>query len=130
MISHICLGTNRFEDALAFYSAVLPPLGWKERWVDRDNGNAGWEPEAGGRPLFFIGRPFDGHAADAGNGQMTALLASSRAAVDAFYDACLANGGSDEGGPGLRPHYHPDYYGAYVRDPDGNKLCACCHQAE
>ena len=61
---------------------------------------------------------------------MVALLAPSRAAVNAFYDACLANGGTDEGAPGLRPHYHPDYYGAYVRDPDGNKLCACCHHPE
>jgi catechol 2,3-dioxygenase-like lactoylglutathione lyase family enzyme len=49
--------------------------------------------------------------------------------VDAFYAAALAAGASDEGAPGLRPHYHPNYYGAYVRDPDGNKLCAVCHGA-
>lgn len=130
MISHVCLGTNRFESALAFYSAVLPILGWKERFVDHDGPYAAWEPETGGRPLFFIGRPYDGDPASSGNGQMVALLASARSAVDTFHEACLANGGTDEGAPGLRPHYHPNYYGAYVRDPDGNKLCVCCHQPE
>jgi len=128
MISHVFLGTNGFDEALAFYSAALPILGWEPRF--EGDGWAGWQPQEGGRPLFLIGKPYDGGPASAGNGQMTALLAPSRAAVDAFYEACLANGGTCEGPPGLRPHYHPDYYGAYVRDPDGNKLCACCHSAE
>jgi catechol 2,3-dioxygenase-like lactoylglutathione lyase family enzyme len=130
MISHVYLGTNDFERAMAFYSASLPFLGWEARFVEPEGGWAGWQPEAGGRPLFLIGRPYDGEPASPGNGQMVALLAPSRAAVNAFYDACLANGGMDEGAPGLRPHYHPDYYGAYVRDPDGNKICACCHHPE
>ena len=64
-----------------------------------------------------------------GNGQMLALQAPSRAAVDAAYAAALAHGGSGDGEPGLRPHYHADYYGAYFRDPDGNKLCVVCHAA-
>jgi len=72
-------------------------------------------------------RPLDGAAAGAGNGVTVAFAAPTRAAVDAFHAAALAAGASDEGAPGLRPHYHPNYYGAYVRDPDGNKLCAVCH---
>ena len=65
----------------------------------------------------------------AGNGVTVAFDAPSRAAVDAFHAAALAAGGSDEGPPGIREHYHPNYYGAYVRDPDGNKLCVVCHHA-
>jgi len=80
-------------------------------------------------PKTFIGTPFDGQEARAGNGVHIAYFAADRATVDAFHAAALANGGSDEGAPGLRPHYHPNYYGAYVRDPDGNKLQAVCHSA-
>ena len=130
MISHIYLGTNRFEAALAFYSETLPLLGWKLRFLEPEQPWAAWQPEAGGRPLFIIGRPYDGEPAAPGNGQMTALSAPSRTAVDTFYETCLANGGSDEGAPGLRPDYHANYYGAYVRDPDGNKLCVVCHEPE
>jgi len=63
----------------------------------------------------------------AGNGSHVAFLAPGRAAVREFHAAVLAHGGSDEGAPGPRPHYHRNYYGAYARDPDGNKLQACCH---
>ena len=59
---------------------------------------------------------------------MTAFLANDREAVDAAYAVALANGGTSEGPPGLRPEYHQNYYGAYFRDPDGNKLCVVCHQ--
>ena len=59
----------------------------------------------------------------------SALLASSREQVDQAHAAALAHGGTCDGPPGLRPHYHPNYYGAYFRDPDGNKLCVCCHDA-
>jgi predicted lactoylglutathione lyase len=81
------------------------------------------------RPLFIIGAPYDGNSASVGNGQMIALLAPTRAAVDGAYALALENGGSCEGAPGLRLEYHPDYYGAYFRDTDGNKLCVCCHDA-
>ena len=67
--------------------------------------------------------------ATAGNGSTVAFDAPSRAAVDAFHAAALEGGGTDEGAPGLRLLYHPNYYGAYVRDLDGNKLCAVCHAA-
>ncbi|AAU45694.1 hypothetical protein D8O27_29525 [Burkholderia mallei] len=59
---------------------------------------------------------------------MTAFLAADRATVDRVYALALRAGGASEGAPGLRPHYHPDYYGAYFRDLDGNKLCVCCHE--
>ena len=81
-------------------------------------------------PKVFIGPAFDGNPSTVGNGTHIAFLANSRAQVDAFYAAALAAGGSDEGAPGLRPHYHANYYGAYVRDPDGNKLQAVCHSAQ
>ena len=79
------------------------------------------------RPLFIIGTPYDREAHAPGNGQMIAFLAESRAAVDGVYAVALVNGGSSEGAPGLRPWYHEHYYGAYFRDPDGNKLCVACH---
>jgi catechol 2,3-dioxygenase-like lactoylglutathione lyase family enzyme len=62
-----------------------------------------------------------------GNGGHVAYLAPSRAAVDAFYAVALEMGGTSDGEPGRRPHYHPGYYGAYVRDPEGNKIQAVCH---
>ncbi|CAN0415801.1 unnamed protein product, partial [Discosporangium mesarthrocarpum] len=77
---------------------------------------------------FFIMNPFDGNPASTGNGAHAAFVAESRADVDAFHAAALAAGGTDEGAPGLRPHYHEDYYAAYVRDPDGNKLQAVCRK--
>jgi lactoylglutathione lyase len=80
--------------------------------------------------LFLIGRPFDQKSHDQGNGQMTAFLAESRALVDAVYNTALAHGGVSDGAPGLRPEYHENYYGAYFRDPDGNKLCIACHTAQ
>jgi catechol 2,3-dioxygenase-like lactoylglutathione lyase family enzyme len=79
-------------------------------------------------PKLFIVHPFDGNAAIPGNGVHAAFKIESRASVDAFYKAALENGGTDEGPPGLRAHYHPNYYGAYVRDPDGNKIQAVCHR--
>ena len=76
---------------------------------------------------LYINRPYDGQPATVGNGSMPALVAHSRAAVDAFHRAALAHGGRDEGAPGLRP-YGPWFYACYVRDPDGNKLSAVCEQ--
>ena len=71
-----------------------------------------------------VGLPFDQQPATAGNGSMVAVAAPSRRGVDEFHAAALAAGGSSEGAPGLRPHYGPNFYVAYVRDPDGNKLAA------
>lgn len=130
MFSHICVGTNDFRRAEAFYSAIFAVLGHPLRFRDPENAAAAWQPQGGERPLFFLTRPFDGSSATPGNGQMAALLAASRADVDRCHAAALASGGICEGPPGPRPHYHPNYYGAYFRDPDGNKLCVCCHRAE
>ena len=76
----------------------------------------------------MIGTPHDGQPNAPGNGQMTALLASSRARVDKACEIALACGGRCEGPPGLRPEYHADYDGAYFRDTEGNKLCVACHE--
>lgn len=126
MFAHITLGTNDWSKAKPFYDAIMgvleiPLFGGSE--IGAAYG------EAKGAKVF-VGPAYDGAPASVGNGTHIAFLASSRTQVDAFYDAALANGGTDEGPPGLRPHYHPNYYGAYVRDPDGNKLQAVCHSAK
>lgn len=126
MYSHITIGANDVERAGTFYDAVMETLGYV-RFFTAD-GALGY-----GKPAdqqLWILTPFDGKPATAGNGTHIALLAQTRAAVDAFHAAALGNGGSDEGAPGLRPQYHEHYYGAYVRDPEGNKLQAVCHRPE
>ena len=127
MLSHVTLGTSDFPKALAFYSGLFPLLGLARKFSDAEKGWAGWMRPDAPRPLFLVMRPFDGEAHHPGNGQMTALLAPDRATVDRVHAHALAHGGTDEGAPGLRPWYHPNYYGAYFRDPDGNKLCVVCH---
>ena len=122
--SHVTIGSNDIARAKAFYDPVLATLGI-ERFFERDTA-LGYGELRGTR--LWIMTPFDGNAASVGNGTHVAFLAESRAAVRAFHAAALANGGSDEGAPGPREHYHRNYYGAYVRDLDGNKLQACCHR--
>lgn len=129
MLSHIYLGVTDFERALAFYAPIMVALGLKQRFADPVKGWAAWNPSTGGRPLFIIGKPYNGAEHDAGNGQMVAFMASTRAVVDQVHALALAHGGQDEGQPGLRPHYHANYYGAYFRDPDVNKVCVVCHDA-
>lgn len=128
MFSHVTLGISDYPRALNFYRGLADILGLALRFEDAAKGWAGWQPAGGGRPLFLIMTPHDGRAAAPGNGGMTAFQASSRDVVDRAHAFALAYGGADEGAPGLRPHYHPDYYGAYFRDPDGNKLCVVCHE--
>ena len=82
------------------------------------------------KPAFSIRRPVDGRPATWGNGNHVAFLAKTRALVDEFHARALELGGADEGAPGPRPHYGPTYYGAYVRDLDGNKLQAVCYAPE
>lgn len=129
MISHVFVGVNDFAPALRLYGAVLAELGLVVKFSDPAKPWAAWMKPGQARPLFVIGAPFDGQAASAGNGQMTALLAPSRMSVDNAYRAALDAGAMCDGAPGLRPHYHPDYYGAYFRDMDGNKIGLCCHDA-
>jgi catechol 2,3-dioxygenase-like lactoylglutathione lyase family enzyme len=128
MISHVCIGVRDFDRAFAFYTEVMSALGHELKFRELDRPWAGWMAKDQPRPLFIIGKPYDGNAAQSGNGQMVALLAHDRASVDRVYAVALANGGTCEGAPGLRAHYHPDYYGAYFRDLDGNKIGVCCHR--
>jgi catechol 2,3-dioxygenase-like lactoylglutathione lyase family enzyme len=132
MLSYVYFGTNDLEQATRFYDATLAPLGMQRCITDDpdwDRTSAGWGiyEEDGGRELaFWIGTPFNQQAATAGNGSMVAFRARSWKEVDDFYTAALANGGVCDGSPGLRPNYSPDFYAAYVRDPDGNKVAAVC----
>lgn len=129
MISHVYVGISDFDRAQGFYAALMNLLGHVVRFSDSQKGWAAWKPKDTDRPLFVIGRPFEGTPTP-GKGQMIALLAPSRNPVDACYAAAMARGATCEGPPGLRPQYHPNYYGAYFRDPDGNKLNAFLMKAE
>ena len=116
MLNHVSVGVRDLARASRFYDAALGALGYK-RTMSEDFGNAwglAW-------PEFWAQQPLEGEPA-AGNGVHVAFTAASREAVDAFHKAALAQGGSDAGAPGLRPDYTPDYYAAFVRDPEGNKL--------
>ena len=126
MFSHVTLGTNDWAAVKPFWAAVMEALSIPVMF-EYDGGIAYGEATG---PKLFVGPPFDGQPATNGNGTHVAFIADNRAKVDAFHAAAMANGGTDEGPPGPRPHYHKNYYGAYVRDPDGNKLQAVCHRAE
>ncbi|MBX9701060.1 MAG: VOC family protein [Acetobacteraceae bacterium] len=128
MFSHVTLGSDEIARAIAFYDRILAPLGLSRQEGDAEKGYAGYAAAPDSTPQFWILRPFDGQPASVGNGVTVAFEARDRATVDAVHAAALVAGGRDEGGPGLRPHYHADYYGAYMRDPDGNKLCCACHR--
>ena len=128
MISHVTVGSNDIARAKAFYEKVMASLGYARVYEAEDYFAYG-ETESS-PPCFWVLPPFDGRPAERGNGWHCAFLAPSRTAVDAFHAAALAAGGSDEGAPGLRPQYTDNYYGAYVRDPDGNKLQAVCYDPE
>jgi catechol 2,3-dioxygenase-like lactoylglutathione lyase family enzyme len=115
MFNHVSVGTRDLERSGRFYDAVLGALGYR-RTMSESFGNA-WGVEW---PEFWVTLPESGDAG-AGNGVHVAFIAASREAVDAFHAAALAEGGTDAGAPGLRD-YTEDYYAAFVRDPDGNKL--------
>lgn len=127
MFSHVFIGVNDFDQALAFYQPLVTLLGLEAKFIDPQHPWAGWQSPGQARPLLVIGRPFDDQPACAGNGQMIALLAPDRTTVDRAHALALSLGGQCEGAPGLRPHYHANYYGTYFRDHEGNKLCLCCH---
>ena len=129
MLSHVTIGTNDVSSARRFYDAVFATLGYS---CVRDYGDEGIAYAAADESgsWTYVVKPFDGGEASFGNGTHFAYLAKTRAAVDAFHAAALAEGGTDEGAPGLRPNYSEHYYGAYVRDLDGNKLQAVCYAPE
>ncbi|MBP7650541.1 MAG: VOC family protein [Phenylobacterium sp.] len=119
-IGYVTIGALDVAAALPFYDAVLGAIGYHRAFVD--GGWAGYGPKDG-EANTFICPPFDGEAARPGNGIMVAFLAPSKEAVHAAHAAALANGGVDEGAPGPRPADSTSFYGAYVRDLTGNKLC-------
>lgn len=127
MFSHVMVGVSDFERAMAFYTPVLDALGIRFRFIEPERPWAGWQSSPDPRPLFLIGRPYNREPHQPGNGQMVAFLARSREQVRQVHAIALAHGGTCEGKSGLRPEYHAHYYGAYFRDPDGNKLCVACH---
>jgi catechol 2,3-dioxygenase-like lactoylglutathione lyase family enzyme len=126
MFSHVTIGSTDPDSAAAFYDAVLATLDIPVFFKAPDLASYG---TATG-PKVFILKPFNGAAPVPSNGGHVAFLATSRAAVDAFHAKALELGGTSEGAPGLRAQYHPNYYGAYVRDPEGNKLQAVCHSSK
>ena len=142
MMMHVTLGSNDLEKAVIFYGAVMPILNHARAPIHLDNflayapisgvssGDAMGQINPGGRisPFLCVCRPYDGRPASQGNGFHIAWMAADKAAVEAFHAAALAHGGTDEGAPGYRVAYSPDYYGAYVRDPDGNKLQAVFYE--
>ncbi|WP_243049822.1 VOC family protein [Dyella sp. RRB7] len=128
MLDHVGLQVSGYERSREFYRQVLAPLGGAlvmevtaEQTGDGDHAGFGID----GRPTFWIGTSQHGHSVGPVH---IAFSAANRAAVDAFHKAALAAGAKDNGAPGLRPHYHQHYYGAFVLDPDGHNIEAVCHQ--
>jgi catechol 2,3-dioxygenase-like lactoylglutathione lyase family enzyme len=132
MFTYFCLGTNDLARAARFYDAVMATLGHRRCDTSAEPGWDEWlgwgtYTDGGQQELaLWVCKPFDGQPARAGNGAMVAFSASTWQQVQAFHTAALAHGGTSEGEPGLRPQYNSDFYAAYVRDPDGNKLAVVC----
>ena len=124
MIDHITFGVSDFARSTAFYDKAFAALGVRRLFdVPKDHTNGinvtGYGDD---RPRFWLAEE------NPTSGMMhIALVATSRTAVDAFHAAAIGAGGTDNGPPGLRPHYHPDYYAAFVLDPDGHNIEAVCH---
>lgn len=117
MVSHVSVGVSDYARSIAFYDAVLATIGAK-RMLDE-----GFAVAYGKRfPEFWVQRPHDGGSPGVGNGTHFGFHAGSRDAVHAFHAAALAAGGTDDGAPGKRPHYGEEYYGCFIRDPDGHKI--------
>ena len=127
-IDHVSVGVTNMKRSKAFYDAILAPLGLSPVFPVEIGGDlvaVGYGADS--KPEFWIGFPVNGRAASMGNGAHIAFRAEERADVDAFFLAAIEHGGVEDGRPGLRTEYHPDYYGAFIRDPDGNKIEAVCH---
>ena len=124
MLDHLGIGISDYARSTAFYDAALAPLGLRQLYkvpVEFTDGvhSVGYGDT---RPFFWISEN------DPTRGRLhVAFSAKDRATVDAFHAAALAAGATDNGAPGVRPHYHPHYYGAFVLDPDGNNIEAVCH---
>jgi catechol 2,3-dioxygenase-like lactoylglutathione lyase family enzyme len=127
-LDHVSVGVKDIRRAKAFYDAALAPLGMTPVMPVEIGGQlVGVGYGTAGKPSFWIQFPINGQGASMGNGVHIAFRADTRQGVDEFFLAAMEHGGIEDGRPGLRSEYHPDYYGAFVRDPDGNKIEACCH---
>lgn len=122
MIHHVSVGTNDVARSRAFYDAVLGVLGLRLLQASEESADYGVSTV-----IFSLETPVNGKPASAGNGVHVAFEAGARSTVDAFHSVALRHGGTDAGAPGLRPQYDPHYYGAFVLDPDGNKIEAVTH---
>lgn len=118
MLHHVSVGVTDFDRAAKFYDAVLATLGFK-RVADFAPHAIGYGTD---RPEFWIGHPHDQKPMSAGNGTHLGFIARTKAQVHKFHEVALREGGSNNGEPGPRPDYGPDYYGAFIYDLDGNKL--------
>jgi catechol 2,3-dioxygenase-like lactoylglutathione lyase family enzyme len=121
MIDHLGLGASDYEASKSFYLKALAPLGVSAVMEGPFGVGLGRE----GKPTFWLHQ-----TADKVSPLHLAFAARDRKEVDEFYKAALAAGGRDNGAPGLRPHYHPNYYGAFVIGPDGHNIEAVCHEPE
>jgi catechol 2,3-dioxygenase-like lactoylglutathione lyase family enzyme len=121
MFDHIGINVQDWQKSRAFYGRALAALGYGEVMAFEEWRACAWGPE--GKPAFWASQrePY-------GTGTHIAFEVGDRATVDAFHEAALASGGTDNGPPGLREHYHPTYYAAFVLDPDGNNVEAVCHR--
>jgi catechol 2,3-dioxygenase-like lactoylglutathione lyase family enzyme len=126
MIGYVTIGYRDMAKAQAFFDAAMAPLNYVRTFADPASGWVGYgaKDKAEGQPDIMLCKPENGESASFGNGSMLAFKAADRAAVDAFHAAALAAGGSCGGKPGIRGAFDPPFYGAYVRDPTGNKFCA------
>jgi predicted lactoylglutathione lyase len=123
MIGYITVGSNDLEKSRAFYDALMPVIGAGRIMEFGDNFTM--YGTGLGKPGLAVCKPHDGNPATAGNGNMASIVCDSRARVDALYAKAMELGGSCEGPPGVRGEEGPQaFYGAYFRDPDGNKLAA------
>lgn len=128
MFSHATVAVGDFGRAHEFYNTLLPVIGLFRSFYEPERQMASFRQPDMPRPLFFVTTPFEGEATP-GNGPMIAFSCDTRAMVDKVYAKALELGATEEGKPGVRPQYHPHYYGCYIRDLDGNKICFVCHDA-
>ena len=122
MFDHVGLNVRDFTASRAFYERALAPLGYRVVFDGSEWNGAGFGT-SDDKPEFWVMQ-----REPIGTGTHVAFQCEDRAGVDAFHEAALAGGGTDNGAPGVREHYHPSYYGAFVLDPDGNNVEAVCHR--
>lgn len=127
MIGYTMVGTNDLQRSLRFYDPIFAAMGLDQCWKDERSASWGRKDDVA-YPRFFTGYPFDNQSAGVGNGAMTAFLIEDSNLIDRLHTLAMENGGADEGGPGFRPQCGDGFYGAYVRDPDGNKLAFICYE--